>query len=188
MRGLSVGMAVIGGLALSALILMVCLSITGREINALAQGDWVQAIAPGFGAWVAGGISQITGDFELIEAGMPFVIFAFLPLCQLTDAHATVDVFSDRFPARLQRLLRALFEGVFAAVLIVIAWRLSIGMTQKAGYGETTMMLQFPIWWAYAASLIGAVLAAVVSVYTAAMRTLEAATGRTLLPTWEGGI
>ena len=73
-------LAVIGGLTLSALIIMTCASIAGREINAFMAADWMQAAMPGVADFVLGlGVGQVKGDTELVEAGMAFTIFCFLP-------------------------------------------------------------------------------------------------------------
>ncbi|MGR3502272.1 TRAP transporter small permease [Pseudaestuariivita sp.] len=171
-------MAILGGLLLTALILLVCLSILGREMNGVLhwfEAGWSERL-------LELGVGPINGDFELVESGVAFAIFAFLPLCQITGGHATVDVFTSRLPAPVLRWLKAVIEVVFAAVLIVIAWRLSDGMMSKRQYGETTFLLQFPIWWAYAASLAGASAAALVGTYMAAVRLAEAATGRDIVP------
>ncbi|AVO37799.1 TRAP transporter small permease [Pukyongiella litopenaei] len=175
-------MAIAGGAVLSLLILLTCISITGRLLNGLFHGDWMESIAPGFSAWVLGlGVGPVNGDFELVEAGVAFAIFAFLPLCQITSGHAAVDIVANHFPSWLSRFLRAATEVVFAVVLVLIAERLFEGMMSKKGYGETTFLLQFPIWWAYAASLAGAVVAAVVAVYMAVVRCYESLTGRVLI-------
>ena len=73
---------------------------------------------------------------------------------------------------------------VFAAVLILIAHRLYAGMLDKIAYNETTYLIQFPIWWAYAASLFASCMAAVVAFYVAIVRTNEFITGRIEL--WDG--
>ncbi len=70
---------------------------------------------------------------------------------------------------------------VFAAVLILIAWRLYEGMMSKMSYNETTFLLQFPIWWAYAASFVGAVVAAIVGVYVGLARVFELVSGRIII-------
>jgi len=175
-------MAVLGGAALSALILLTCASVLGRTLNGALHGP-VEALAPGFSQWLLDlRIGPITGDFELVEAGIAFAIFAFLPLCQITSGHASVDIFTARLPDRAIKVLRAAIEIVFAAVLIVITWKLYDGMMSKMGYGETTFLLQFPTWWAYAASLVGAVVTSVVAIYMAAMRTIEAFGNSDLVP------
>ena len=170
--------ALLGGVVLSVLILMTCLSIVGRQLNGLLHADWVTGLAPGAAqALLDLGIGPINGDFELVEAGMAFAIFAFLPLCQIAGAHATVDIFTARLPLRLTLALTALWEVVFAVVLIVIAWKLYDGMAGKMRYGETTFILQYPVWWSYAASLAAAALAAVVGVWMALVRLRAVATG-----------
>ncbi|MEM9343824.1 MAG: TRAP transporter small permease [Pseudomonadota bacterium] len=163
MLRLAQGMAVLGGTVLSLLILMTCVSIVGREI----------------------GLGPIPGDFEMVEAGVAFAIFAFIPLCQITSGHATVDIFANRFPPGLSRIMRAVTELVFALVLILIAWRLGSGTLSKLNVGETSFILQFPVWWAFGASFAGSVIAAFVGVYMAGVRIAEAAQGRPLIPEGE---
>ena len=63
-------------------------------------------------------------------------------------------------------------------IIIVIAWRLAIGMMDKIRYGETTFILQFPVWWPFAACMVAAVIAIVVSLYMTGVRFMELVTGR----------
>lgn len=180
MEKLARTMAVIGGLVLSLLILITCLSVAGRALNTVFHG-WVGEVMPKLSKWFLDlGVGPILGDFELVEAGVAFAIFASMPLCQITAGHASVDIFSNKFPRGLNRFLRMIIEIVFAAVLILIVWRLYEGMLSKKSYGETTFLLQFPIWWAYAASLSGAVIAAISGVYMAGVRIVEFLQGKRL--------
>lgn len=175
--------AQLGGLVLSTLIILTCLSVVGRSLNGVLHQDWIQAIAPGFAAALLNmGIGPINGDFELVEAGMAFAIFAFLPICQLHGAHAAVDVFTSALPPRAKQLLVTVIEVVFAAVLILIAWQLFEGTESKRNSGQTTLLLEFPVWWGYALSLAAATVAAVVAIYVASMRVIETITGRCVLP------
>ncbi|NUB45838.1 TRAP transporter small permease [Fertoebacter nigrum] len=157
-------MAALGGLILTALMLMTSLSVLLRAL--------------GFG--------PVPGDFELVEAGIAFAIFAFLPWCQMNAGHATVDLFVPLFPRVVNRWILAFWEVVFAAVLVLIAARLYEGMLGKMNNGETTFLLQFPVWWSYAASVCGAVVAAVVSVYVALRRVMGALGGQDTLPAGGG--
>ncbi len=176
------GMALLGGGVLTALILLICISVLGRSLNTLLHG-WIGQAAPGFSEWVLGlGIGPINGDFEIVEAGVAFAIFAFLPLCQLNAGHAVVDIFTSKLSPRIDRVLRMLAEVVFAAVLVLIAVQLFGGMMAKMRFGENTFILQFPVWWGYAASFCAAVVAAVVGLYMAAIRIRECATGKEILP------
>lgn len=187
MMGLARMSAILGGIVLTALILMVCVSVAGRALNGFLHGGFMTSVAPGLAAWLLDlGVGPVNGDFELVEAGVAFAIFAFLPLCQLTNGHAAVDIFANMFPRWLDRTLRTLTEVLFAAVLILISERLYDGMLSKMRFGETTFLIQFPIWWAYAASFAGSVVTAAVAVYVAAVRLVEYVTGRDLLPAGEG--
>ncbi len=175
-------MAILGGLVLLALVLMTCASIVGREINALMAGDWMQGTAPGLADWIlASGVGQVKGDAELVEAGMAFTIFCFLPLCQITASHAAVDIFTQQLSNAANRVLRMLAEIAFAVVLVLIAWKLGDGTKAKYANGETSWLLQFPLWWAYAASLVASIAAAIVAIYMAFMRVAEVVTGRVLV-------
>lgn len=176
------GMAVLGGAMLSLLILLTCASIIGRLLNGLFHSAFMQGFAPGLSDWaLALGIGPITGDFELVEAGVAFAIFAFLPLCQITAGHASVDILTNRFPARLNRFLRMVIEMIFALVLILIAWRLFEGMLSKRSNAETSFLLQFPLWWAYAASFAASAVAALTGIFMAWVRVTECATGRAIV-------
>jgi hypothetical protein len=182
MMGLAISMSVLGGIILSALVLLTCVSIVGRLLNGYLHGDFMQGVMPGFADWaLALGIGPVNGDFELVEAGVALAIFAFFPLCQITGGHASVDIVTNMMPKRTQKVLFAVIDIVFALVLILIAWRLFEGMASKKSYGETTFLIQFPIWWAYAASFVGSVLAAIIGVHVAGVRVVEMMSGRTIL-------
>jgi TRAP-type C4-dicarboxylate transport system permease small subunit len=155
--------AMLGGIVLILIILMTCVSIAGRALIPL-------------------GLAPVPGDYELVEAGIAFAVFSFLPLAQIQVAHATVDVFTSMLSLRTNRFIVAVWEVVAAAVLIFIAVRLWAGMQGKLGNGETSMFLQFPIWWAYALCMVPAVIGAVVSLWSAWDRIQAALTGRETRP------
>lgn len=176
-------MALLGGFVLTALVALTCVSVLGRGLNAFGHSDFVETTLPGFGEWLIGtGVGPILGDYELVQAGIAFAIFAFLPICQLHAAHATVDVFTNMMPGRVNRYLAAFWEVVLALVILLIGWRLFIGFTEKIDNGQTTFLLQFPVWWAYGASFAAAVVAGIVGLYCAVGRVLEVSTGRSYLP------
>ena len=175
-------LAIIGGIVLSALILLVCLSILGRTLNGIFHSDFMQTSMPGFSElMLSAGVGPITGDFELVEAGIAFAIFMFLPLTQITAGHAVVDVFTNWLPRKGQEILKTFAEVLFAVALVIIAVQLYEGMLSKQKAGTTTFLLEFPLWWAYALSLVGAVSAAVVGVYVALVRIYQLASGKIIL-------
>lgn len=171
-------MALLGGLVLTLLIIMICVSVLGRSLNTLLHG-WFGQVMPGISEWLlAMGVGPINGDFEIVEVGVAFAIFAFLPLCQLNSGHAVVDIFTSKLSPRANRVLQMIAEVLFAAALVLIAVQLFGGMMSKLGFGENTFILQFPVWWGYAASLCAAIVAAIVGVYMAFIRIQECVTGK----------
>ena len=170
-------------LILTALVLLVCVSVLGRGGNTFAHWDAIENTAPGLSsAILSAGIGPVPGDFEIVEAAIAFAIFAFLPLCQLRSAHATVDVFTSFLDRRASAALRAFWEVVLTLAILLITWRLGVGLLDKIGTGETTLFLGFPKWWAYAASFLAASCASVVALYCAYARVTEAVTDKTIIP------
>ncbi|EEB85397.1 TRAP transporter small permease [Roseobacter sp. GAI101] len=179
--------AIIGGLVLVALILMTTVSIFGRTINKVLHSTFFQENMAGLSqSLIDMGVGEINGNYELLEAGIAFAIFSFLPICQFYGAHASVDVFTSFLPAKANRWIAAFWEIVLAMVIILIIWRLFEGMQRYIGNGETTLFLQFPVWWAYGASFIAGIISCIVAVYCAVIRVIEAVKGETILPSEQG--
>ncbi len=177
------GMALLGGLILTALVLLVCVSVLGRGGNTFAHWDVIETGAPGLSAAILdAGIGPVPGDFEIVEAAIAFAIFAFLPLCQLRSAHATVDVFTANLHRRGKASLQAFWEVALTLAILLITWRLGAGFLDKIETGETTMFLGIPGWWAYGASLLAALCASVVALFCAYARVREALTGEAIMP------
>ena len=180
--------ALCGGLVLILLIVLTTLSIIGRSLNKLMHNDFFSQELTGLSEFVLGlGVGEINGNYELLEAGVAFAIFSFLPICQFYGAHATVDIFTSALPKGATRWIAAFWEVVLAAVIVLIVWQLFGGMERYIRNGQTTLFLQFPVWWAYAVSFSAGVVASIVAVYCAVMRVGEAVTNRVLLPSEQGG-
>ncbi|MEM1315858.1 MAG: TRAP transporter small permease subunit [Pseudomonadota bacterium] len=119
------------------------------------------------------GLGAVPGDFELTEMGVAVAAFAFLPYCQATGKNVAADIFtagaSPRWLARFETLASsaALFFGA------LLLWRMSLGMLDQRAYDYVTTILQVPVWWGYAASLISLAL-----LVFAALATLLDALGR----------
>ncbi|MGQ9723967.1 MAG: TRAP transporter small permease [Tepidimonas sp.] len=131
--------AIVGGLVLCAITLMSVASITGRALNGL-------------------GLGPVPGDFELVEAGTGVAVFLFLPWTYLRGGHATVDILYNHLPRAVQRAILLGSDTLMLLLWLVLTWRLWHGMLEKREYLETTFILQMPLWWAYAACMVGAVI------------------------------
>lgn len=166
-QGLARVTAIIGGIVLVFLTILTVVSITGRSL-------------------IPFGLGPVPGDFELVESLTAFAVFAFLPWCQLNRGHATVDLFTSMLPASANRIIDFITEILMTVIIVVIAWRLWAGMQDKMRYTETTFILQYPVWWAYAACMVGASVAVIVSAYMIFVRASELRSGA-VTPHGQGG-
>lgn len=104
------------------------------------------------------GLGPVPGDFELVEAGTALAVFCFLPWCHLKGGHALVDLFWSKYPPAMQRVLAALSDALMLVVWLLLVWRMGIATHDYHGNGEVSFILQMPVWWGYAASMLPAVI------------------------------
>ena len=76
-------------------------------------------------------------------------------------------------PGSVNHVIDLVTEIIMTLVLVLIARQLYYGMIDKLSYSETTFILQFPLWWPYAACLVAAVIAVIVSIYMVFVRYRE---------------
>jgi len=134
--------AILAGVLLTAVTLMTCVSLIGRNLIGMT----------------------IVGDFELVGAAAGAAIALFMPWCQAQRGNIIVDFFTTRAsPPAIERLDRfgALVLGLAMALL---AWRTSIGGLNAWKSGAGTMLIGFPEWVIYSAMLPPLVLTAVIAI------------------------
>ena len=119
-------LAIVAGLVLTAVAVTVSISILGR--------------------WLFG--REITGAFEIVQVGVAAAGFLFLPICQFSNQNIIVDAFTTQTPTRFRAGLDAFWSFAYAAVALVLTWRLAIGAAETFRSGMTTAMLQLPYAWA----------------------------------------
>jgi TRAP-type C4-dicarboxylate transport system permease small subunit len=121
--------AILAGLLLTAITLMTCGSLIGR--NLLGR--------------------TIVGDFELVAAAAGAAIALFLPICQLRRANIIVDFITNGASAVTRERLDRLGALLYAAVLALLTWRTTLGGLNAWKTGSGTMMIGFPEWVIYCA-------------------------------------
>jgi TRAP-type C4-dicarboxylate transport system permease small subunit len=136
-------MAWLGGIVLSLLALLSVVSITGRALS-------------GFG------LAPVPGDFELVEAGTALAVFCFMPWTHLRQGHAMVDLFWKAYPPALQRVLALVADGLMLGVWLMLVWRMAVVTGDYRANAEVSFILQMPVWWGYAASLVPAAIGCLV--------------------------
>lgn len=117
----------------------------------------------------------IQGDFEMVQIATAVAVFSFLPLCQWGRGNVFVDTFTLKAPAAFNRALDVLWDIVYAAFALFIAWRLSLGAFDALSSRTGTMVLGLPIGWAIATVSLMAVVLAVITAATAVRRVKDQA-------------
>jgi TRAP-type C4-dicarboxylate transport system permease small subunit len=142
---LSVVLALIAGGILVAISLVVSANVLGR--------------------WLLG--TEMTGAFEVVQVGVAVAAFLMLPMCQIRNHNIIVDAFTTRASPRVRAALDALWSLVYAAVALVLAWRLAIGAEETIRYATVTPMMQIPFGWAMVVGAAALVFLALVAVLVA---------------------
>lgn len=105
----------------------------------------------------------VRGEFELVELACTTCASLFLPLCQFNKGHVMVDVFTSWLPKRLNMIGDGLWTLAFAFAWAFLSWRVLHGLWEIQGYGDRTMLLRAPVWWAYVPAVFGTALSAIVA-------------------------
>ena len=88
--------------------------------------------------------SPLPGAFEITGIMLAMVIFIALPLVGLHEEHITVTLITERLTPRVRELHAVVISLVCAAILVLIAWRITAHSLQLASYGDVTIFLRFP--------------------------------------------
>jgi TRAP-type C4-dicarboxylate transport system permease small subunit len=132
--------AIAAGLLLTAVTLMTCGSLIGRNLGRMT----------------------IVGDFELSGAAAGAAIALFLPWCQLERGNIIVDFFSVRASVQTRNGLDRLGALLLALTMALLAWRTSLGGLSAWRAGSGTMLIGFPTWIVFAAMVPPLALTAVI--------------------------
>jgi TRAP-type C4-dicarboxylate transport system permease small subunit len=119
--------AVLGGMLLTVITLMTCVSVIGRNTT----------------GWT------IVGDFELSGSAAGAAIALFLPWCQRRRGHIIVDFFTSRASAATQAGLDRFGALLMALAMGLMTWRSAIGGVNAWKSQAGSMMLGFPEWIVY---------------------------------------
>lgn len=181
--------AIAGGLVLTALSILMVVSIAGGAIADIGHSDQLARISTKLTLLVQNsGIRTIKGMYEVMEMGIAFVIFSFLPYASLYRGHAEVDLIAAVIPKKGNQFLSAFWASVFLAVMLLITWRLWGGMTRHLSSGMVYQDLQIPQWWGYGVALVQLMIASFVAAYVAYGEWLKLLKDKDVLPETGGAV
>ena len=123
--------------------------------------------------------APVMGDFELIAIGTGVSVFAFLPHCQLMRENVAVDFFLSNAPFRLKTFFDIVGNLIYAAIILLLTWRSTLGSIGLYEADEMTLILEIPRWWTLPTAMLCLVLLLVVCVYSTWRSISEMRQGRT---------
>ena len=124
LRGLARACSIIGGLIMTALMLMTCYSVVGRNFFEKA----------------------LIGDFELTAIACGIAMAFFMPLCQLDRGNIIVDFFTANRSARFNHGLDRIGDLLMAVIFFLLAWRSGVAALSAKENMGASMLLGFPDW------------------------------------------
>lgn len=133
--------AILAGLLMTAITLLTCVSIIGRETLG----------------------KTVPGDFELVGLATGAAVGLFMPLCQLQRGNIIVDFFTARVPHRVNTQLDRLGALLLGLCFVLLAWRAGLGGLNSWQTNSSTMLLGVPEWYAYVTMVPGFLLTAVIA-------------------------
>ncbi len=147
--------AILAGVLLTAITLMTCASLAGRNTIGLT----------------------LAGDFELTGVVAGAAIALFMPWCQVRRGNIIVDFFTAKSSAQsIDRLDR--FGALLVALMMaLLAWRSTVGGLSAFSNKSGTMMMGFPEWIVYAAMVPPLALTAVIALFQAVRGNSDAVDG-----------
>jgi TRAP-type C4-dicarboxylate transport system permease small subunit len=119
----------------------------------------------------------VIGDFEMAGIGIFIAGSLMLPYCQLVRGHLAVDFFTLKASTKTVYRLERFGDLMVAVMLVLIGWRTAVGSYSIRQGGETSMLVGFPIWIAYLATVPGVILTGIIAIaQSAGWKTATAST------------
>ena len=135
--------AILAGLLLTAITLVTCASLIGRNTNGVT----------------------LVGDYELTAVAAGAAIALFLPWCQFRRSNILVDFFTAKASKRTNDRLDRFGALLLGLTMALLAWRATLGGINAWTTHSGTMMLGFPEWIVYAAMVPPLILTAVIGLF-----------------------
>lgn len=92
----------------------------------------------------------VMGDYEMVQVMSAIAVAMALPFCQMIGGHIIVDLFTVKFPPRINAALDLVAAVLLASCSFAIAWMVFGATLQFMRNNDATMLLNLPTWWGYA--------------------------------------
>ncbi len=141
LKPIAKGCSITGGLIITALMLMTCYSVVGRNFFS----------------------SPLIGDFELTGIACGIAMAFFMPLCQLERGNIIVDFFTANRSARFNHRLDRFGDLLMTVIFFLLSWRSGVAAVSAKDNQGASMLLGFPDWIVLASMSVPFALAALVA-------------------------
>ncbi len=141
LTSLAKGCSITGGLIITALMLMTCYSVVGRNFFS----------------------SPLIGDFELTGIACGISMAFFMPLCQLERGNIIVDFFTANRSVRFNQRLDRFGDLLMTVIFFLLSWRTGVAALSAKENQGASMLLGFPDWIVLASMSVPLGLAALVA-------------------------
>jgi TRAP-type C4-dicarboxylate transport system permease small subunit len=135
--------AILAGVLLTAITLMTCLSLLGRNTI----------------GWT------LVGDFELTGVATGAAIALFMPWCQLKNGNIIVDFFTAKSSTATIHKFDQFGSLLLALVFALLTWRTTLGGINAYATGSSSMMMGLPEWFVYVGMTPPFALTTVIALY-----------------------
>ena len=90
---------------------------------------------------------SIPGAFELVEFGMILVVYLGLATTQASKMHISIDVFTLKFPKRVQVIIGNVNYFFSLVIVSLIAWRGLVYLKHTWATGRDSDVLHIPVYY-----------------------------------------
>lgn len=117
-----------GGLVFIALVIMSVASIVGRKLFS----------------------APVPGDVEVLQMAAAFASASFFAYCHLMQGDVKVDFFTAHMTTNRRLILDSIGSLLVALLGLLLAWRTGVGALSLKEAGESSAILEIPVWLAQA--------------------------------------
>lgn len=145
---------------LGGVVLLLIVGATAFNIGAFAA----DMVAKKFGD----SVGAFPGYEDFVRLMVSAGVLMLFPYCQLRRGHVAVDLFVERMPFAVQRVIDAIsLIGMTLLVLFLLYW-MAIGMAETRADQAVSRVLGWPVWPFYLPGLVSLALWALVAAQDAA--------------------
>lgn len=140
------GFAYTGGLIFLALVIMSVVSIVGRKLFS----------------------APVPGDVEVLQMAAAFASASFFAYCHLMQGDVKVDFFTAHMATHRRSILDSIGSLLVGLLGLLLAWRTGAGAISLKEAGESSAILEIPVWLAQALMVPSFMLLALAGFYMCA--------------------